>query len=291
MPAGSGSGPRVDVRDRGVPGADDVAYPDDTVRSPRQRSVGSSTDASRARARAAAVGHSRRVRLLRIALPVIAAVILLVFGGITLVRSLVPGLDISALSLSSEGIVMEHPRLSGHGPDRSYEITADRAIQSLTDPNRIDLVKISAVITMRDGKVVNVSADKGIFDNGKEILKLRDNIRFKSTAGEDGVMSSADIDLKSGDMTTETPLQIKSQTFSIKAGGGESAKNGDSLVFRGGVHVTIDSKAESTSSASKPSDTAPGAAVSPSAPAPATVPATNPAVAPSPGAPSTESRP
>lgn len=216
---------------------------------------------NRARARRAAAGHSRRVRLLRIALPVLAAVIVVGFGAVTLVRSFAPGLDISALRLSSDGIVMEKPRLSGHGPDRSYEITAARAVQSLTETDRIDLEKIKAVITMSDGRVVDVSARSGIFNNKKELLTLEHDIVISSSAGDSGSLSSAVIDLKTGNMTTDRPVDLGSKTFAIQAGAATSANNGNMLTFSKGVKVTITpaSPAPSASGSSNPSPQVPAA--------------------------------
>ncbi len=215
-------------------------------------------EAERVRARRAAAGHSRRVRFLRFALPALAAVIVLAFGAVTLVRSFAPGLDISALRLSSDGIVMENPRLSGHGPDRSYEITADRAVQSLTETDRIDLEKIKAVITMSDGRVVDVSARSGIFNNKKETLRLENDIVISSSAGDSGRLSSALVDLKTGNMTTDQPVDLGSKTFAIQAGAAVSQDNGNKLNFRQGVKVTI-TPATPQDAAASPSSSSPQA--------------------------------
>lgn len=194
-----------------------------------------------ARARAAARGHSRVVRSLRIALPAIALLIVAGLAGAALLPSLLgPGLDIGSVGVSSEGLVMDKPRLSGRDGERSYEVTADRAVQSLANPKLVELEGIIAQISLPRGNWVRLNAKRGLYDSEAETLKLTEGITVASRDGEDAVLDSADVDLKTGAATSSSPLEIRGPRGTIRAGGASVADPGGAIVFNNGVSLTVE---------------------------------------------------
>src|SRR6202140_2031233 len=111
---------------------------------------------------AIAARHSRRVRILRVAVP---AVVLLSMATIVLVsvfnpfRMLLPKLplDMGNLVVSGTKITMEAPHLAGYTPDqRPYEGWAKTATQDITDPDRGNLRTLREKVLMEDQRTRGV---------------------------------------------------------------------------------------------------------------------------------------
>src|SRR5438128_1989572 len=104
---------------------------------------------------ARAARHSKRVRFLRRAIPVI---VLLALGAILAVSIFNPfrmllnlPLSVGNLVVSGTKITMEAPRLAGYTPDqRAYELSAHAAVQDVTDPTKVELQILHAKIEMED---------------------------------------------------------------------------------------------------------------------------------------------
>src|SRR6478735_6768714 len=96
------------------------------------------------RAFRAAVRHSRHVRLLRIAVPLSVAVLLV--GGVAFTALVKPlrvlssaNVDVGSLVVSGTKIMMQQPRLAGFTRDnRRYNMIAQAAAQDLTKPDVVE---------------------------------------------------------------------------------------------------------------------------------------------------------
>ncbi len=191
-------------------------------------------------ARAAAARHSRRVRRLKILLPVSGAVIVAGIGLTMLVSALTPGFDLGSVQLSSDGIVMDNPHISGHdAKNRSYEVTADRAVQSITDPKQVKLENISARINLGDGAWAAFTAGTGRYNGNNEHLSLDDRIAVETSDGYHATLKAAEIDLRGGTISSDTPIVFSSREATIKAGTLAVDENGRAIVFSDGVTMTI----------------------------------------------------
>jgi lipopolysaccharide export system protein LptC len=204
--------------------------------SPPQRA----DDPRRINARRVSSGHSRVVRRLRWLLPAAAFVIIAGFAGAMVAPSLLPGIDLGDVGVSTEGLVMANPKLSGHDGDRSYDITAARAVQSLTNPKLIELDGIDARITLPNGGWVVLKAIRGQYDSEVERLKLSEGITLESSDGEEASFTTADIDLKTGLVVSDSPLTIDGPRGKISAGSAEASGDGTGIVFKDGVKLTLD---------------------------------------------------
>lgn len=190
-----------------------------------------------------ALRHSRRVRWLRICLPIgIAAVLLAVvaanyvppIGGFRL-----PG-ELGKLVISGTKITMEQPRLTGFTADsRVYEFSADTAAQDITKPDFMELRKLHAKMELEDKSTVDMSAASGVYNVKTEILTLNDNIELISSTGYEGRLSEAVIDVRQGNVVSDKPVWVKLLNGFLNAQRLEVIDKGTVVRFGGGVAMTL----------------------------------------------------
>lgn len=192
----------------------------------------------------AAARHSRVVRFLRFAIPAgIAAIasILLVatfFNPFRLIAAF--PIDPGKISLSGTKIVMELPRLTGFTTDaRPYELTARAAAQDLTKPEILELKDINAQVELKDGQHVTITSLTGVYDTKGELLRLNDHITVNSSSGYEGHLSEATINVASGNIVSENPVELRLPNGSLNANRLEVMENGAVILFGGGVEMTI----------------------------------------------------
>lgn len=190
-----------------------------------------------------AARHSRRVRWLRIGIPVALLIGALVLALVTWLNPLrfLAGLPISIgdVVVSGTKIKMENPKLSGYTRDsRRYNLTAGAAAQDLTRPGVIELQQITAMVEMEDKSPVTLSAVSGVFDTKKELLTLERNIVVTSPNYQ-GFLEQATIDTRSGNVTSEKPVSLKMLNGTVDAQRFELTQGGDLIRFDQGVVVNL----------------------------------------------------
>ena len=188
--------------------------------------------------------HSRRVRLLRVAIPVVLAVSLVAitlviwFNPLRLLSELPIGVD--GLVISGSKMTMAQPRLSGYmRDDRRYELSASAAAQDITRPDIVDLQQPRASLEMLDRSKIDMQAAVGIFDRKAGVLTLRRDIVLTSTSGYEVRLSQAVIDVHNGDIVSEQPVEVKMQQGTLNANRLEITKSGEIIRFDGGVTMTL----------------------------------------------------
>jgi lipopolysaccharide export system protein LptC len=188
--------------------------------------------------------HSRRVRFLRLAVPIV-----FVFGFLTLaLASWLSPLGILAklpavsgtLVVSGSKITMELPRLAGFTHDeRAYQLTAKSASQDLTNPNVVELTDIKAKVQMQDKGLVEMSANNGVYDSKAELLTLGHDILLVSSSGYEGRLSQAVVDIRKGHIVSDKPVEVKFLNGFLNANRLEVEGSGDLIRFEGGVAMTL----------------------------------------------------
>jgi lipopolysaccharide export system protein LptC len=197
------------------------------------------------RAFRAAVRHSRHVRLLRIAVPLSVAVLLV--GGVAFTALVKPlrvlsnaNVDVGSLVVSGTKIMMQQPRLAGFTRDnRRYNMIAQAAAQDLTKPDMVELHGINATMEMKDGAVFETVAKDGLYNTKTEQLTLTQNIVVTSSSGYQAFLNEAVIDVRAGKIVSEKPVEVKTATWTINANGMEVGESGDLMRFDRGVFVTL----------------------------------------------------
>jgi lipopolysaccharide export system protein LptC len=210
-----------------------------TSRAPRQIGRAGGDRVFRAAAR-----HSRFVRFLRMAIPagilaIIATIVVATFFNPFRLITAFP-IDPGKISLSGTKIVMELPRLNGFTTDsRPYELTARAAAQDITKLEILELKDISAHVELKDGQRVTIKSINGVYDTKGELLKLNDHIVLNSSSGYEGHLSEATVNVGSGHIVSESPVEVKLPDGLLNANRLEVMENGAVILFGGGVEMTL----------------------------------------------------
>ncbi|MBO9457834.1 MULTISPECIES: LPS export ABC transporter periplasmic protein LptC [Stappiaceae] len=191
------------------------------------------------RAQRAARRHSLMVRIMRWLFPGVGLLILAVMVGLVVLFNVLSGLGATNMMLTSEGLVMDHPELSGHDGDRSYRVTAYRAIQRLSDPRVIDLETIRADITLSKDQSAQIVALKGTYNNATESLRLYEGIQLEWSEGYTVDLSEVEIDLSNGALKTSQVVSIRSDQGRVVAGKLDYDKAKGIVRFSDGIKMTL----------------------------------------------------
>lgn len=194
----------------------------------------------RERERLRARRHTRTVRRLRILLPVASAAIATGLIGATILPKLFPIAALAGLSLTSEGLVMNEPRLAGHlGEGRRYEVVAERAIQSLLNPSRLALEGLMADFDMGEGQRVTIAGHRADYDTDTEILTVDGGVTIDSSDGSTVSLKGATVDLGQRRVDSDGAIEIASPKGDIRAGSLTVLDGGALMRMAGGVSITI----------------------------------------------------
>ena len=191
-------------------------------------------------ARLAADRHSRRVRRLKILLPAAATVIVVGIVAVAWVQSrLLGALDVKNVLFSKDGLTMVEPHLSGHAEGRAYDVSAQRAFQSLENPKIIGLEGIDGRIEMADGSWSKIESARGRYDGTRERLTLDGDVRVTTSSGWHANGEHADADLTNGHISSGTPIVITGRNGRIESDAIEVGDGGHHVRFTGNVRMTF----------------------------------------------------
>ena len=194
---------------------------------------------------AGAARHSRMVRVLRIAVPVIVILAMTAIVAVSIFnpfRMLLPKLpvDMGNLVVSGTKITMESPHLSGYSPDqRPYELWAKTATQDLTDPDHVDLRALRAKVLMEDRTTVTLDARTGLFDTKQQLLDLHKDIFLQSSTGYEARLSQAFVDIVKGTVTSEEHVDVKLLNGTLTADRLRITGGGELVRFEGNVVMNL----------------------------------------------------
>jgi lipopolysaccharide export system protein LptC len=193
----------------------------------------------------AALRHSRHVRILRLAIPLSAAIVVVAGAAFTYVFKPLRGLsgmpvDVGSVVVSGTKIKMNQPRLAGVTRDnRRYDMVAQAAAQDLTKPDMVELQGIHATMEMRDKVTFETVAKEGLYNTKTEQLTLNHNIVVTSSSGYQAFLNEAVVDVRGSKIVSDKPVEVKTATWSINANRMEVSESGDLMRFDRGVFVTL----------------------------------------------------
>ena len=201
-----------------------------------------SSEFKRAEAVRVARGHSSLIRRLRFGVPGAALVLALGFAGWVYADRPDPiqAPDLASLGLTGASITMEKPKLSGfNSENRAYQVTADSAAQQISEPHKVDLSKLTAQIQFGKDGWARLAASLGKLDAEKQSLDLERSVTVTTDAGDTAQLSRAQVGLKDGAIKSDAPVNVTAGTTLLTADGMEIGDNGDKIIFRGHVSVTL----------------------------------------------------
>ncbi|HXL48170.1 MAG TPA: LPS export ABC transporter periplasmic protein LptC [Xanthobacteraceae bacterium] len=192
-----------------------------------------------------AVRHSRHVRVLRLALPLTAAVVLVAAAAFSFLFKplrMLSGMpvDIGRMVVSGTKIMMHQPRLAGVTRDnRHYNMVAQAAAQDVTKPDMLELQGVHATMEMRDKVSFETTAKAGLYNTKTEQLTLNQNVVVTSSSGYQAFLNEAVVDVRASRIVSEKPVEVKTATWTISANRMEVSESGDLVRFDRGVFVTL----------------------------------------------------
>ncbi|RFC63190.1 LPS export ABC transporter periplasmic protein LptC [Fulvimarina endophytica] len=197
-------------------------------------------DARQAREFASARRSGRRVKTLKIVLPVVGCLIVAAGIAITVVARAIPdGVRLSNASIQDGRVVMDDPRMSGvDANDRPFQLVAQKAMQAITG-GAVDLEGINAKVSISDDASAVIRASAGHYDPEGQKLNLTGKLDVQTTDGMEIAMRSAAIDLDEGVLTSDEPLFIQTSRQEIRANALRLSDSGDKIRLSGGVSIVL----------------------------------------------------
>src|ERR1043166_3867347 len=164
------------------------------------------------------------------------------FSPTRLLAKLPTGGSLGSVGISGSKITMALPRLEGFTRDsRPYQLTAKTAAQDLLKPDNVELSEIRTKMETADKAVVEMTAATGLNHSKADQLVLRDSIVIKSTSGYEGHLSEAVVDMRSGHIVSDKPVEVKLLNGILNAN--RLAVEGELIRFDGGVTLNMDGRA------------------------------------------------
>ena len=170
--------------------------------------------------RIAAARHTRRVRILKSALPATA---LLVIAGYSLSVFDKTGWGESLAQLEvphilAENLAMDNPHYEGFNADGGrYWVTAKKAMQDLKNLSLIKLEAISGELIAANKDRTKLTATRGTFNNKQSVIELFDAIDIAGDNGLKAQLTRATIKTKEGVILSDAPVRVEMPAGTITA--------------------------------------------------------------------------
>jgi lipopolysaccharide export system protein LptC len=188
----------------------------------------------------AAKRHSRRVRILRWALPAAA------LGGLALIALFLVldpfrfyrdfPIEFGRISITDNKLTIDAPKLTGFTQDRRpYSVTADSAAQDLAKSNIIELSGIHGQVELANRGETSMRAKAGLYDMKAGVLRLSQGIEITATGGYRVSLTDALLEVRKGHIVTDKPVRAIFPEGSLVADRLEIFDHGDRTRFEGNV--------------------------------------------------------
>jgi lipopolysaccharide export system protein LptC len=182
--------------------------------------------------------RSRLILLLRRALPAAIAAVFAVLIGWVLVRTVLTAL--SDLTRAAAVIHMTNPHFYGqddHG--RNFVVAAREAQRSLRVTGEIRLTEPDLKLAGTGGRSFAVSARQGVYDDASHRISLQGDVRVSTGDGTTFRTQQALIDMRSGTVSGNSPVQGAGPLGQINASSYAIYDRGAQAVFTGQVHAHL----------------------------------------------------
>ena len=195
------------------------------------------------RSSAVSVRYSRFVGVMKLVLPISAA--LLIGLVIAWPDSGPPrsglGLTFARVDFGEDGDVgMARVRYVGvDQQNRPFVVTAGRVLPKTKDAQRLALEELQADMTLDNGRWVTLIANSGIYDRDLETLQLNGTVDIYSDDGLELHTTSAFVNFETGQALGQNPVRGQGPFGLLTAKAFKLFNNGQRIVFTGGVKLTI----------------------------------------------------
>lgn len=207
---------------------------------------------------AVAARHSRRVRVLRVAVPVIVVVAMGAIVAVSIFnpfRILLPKLpvDFGNVVVSGTKITMESPHMAGFSADkRPYEVWAKTATQDVTAPDHVELNALRAKMLNEDQSTVTLVARDGLMNTKDQMLDLHHDIYVQTSTGNEAWMSQATVDMAKGDVASDEHVDVKFIGGTVSSDRLRVTGGGEVVRFEGNVVMHLDNAQDPSAAPAAP---------------------------------------
>ncbi|MGH6927161.1 MAG: LPS export ABC transporter periplasmic protein LptC [Dongiaceae bacterium] len=181
--------------------------------------------------------YGRGARIAKVVLPLLALGLAGLIFAWSQINPIISRIPISETELAPEEIdtvTMENARFVGVDAEgRSYNVTADRAIQSTDDDQHIILQQPRADIVLADGTKIAIRSDTGGLQRDTRTLDLSGSVTLLQDGGYEFRTNKARIDLNGRTAAGDAIVEGHGPTGEIRADGFEITDRGERVVFRG----------------------------------------------------------
>jgi lipopolysaccharide export system protein LptC len=206
------------------------------------RGVAARTGQVTARAPRAGSGYTRFVMLMKVVLPLVAAVLVALVAVWPQFREIREGfrIELSKINLPTGGQRVTNARYAGtDARGRPFTVTAESAAQEEGQPDIIKLDKPKADITLQNNVWVAATAVDGSFYRNEQILQLSGGVNIFHDAGFEMQSENATIDLKSGVAEGKEKVEGQGPTGTLTAAGFRVMDSGARVLFSGPAKMVL----------------------------------------------------
>jgi lipopolysaccharide export system protein LptC len=151
-------------------------------------------------------------------------------------------LEIKDVQISNSGeIALTGARYQGvTSSGQPFLITADQASEANNGSGHIDMQQPRATITMKNGQIIKLQSNYGVFDQPDNIVDMAGNVVVVQPARNLTLMSdSLFADLKLGEMRSLVPVTVTDDARRIDAETMTVFDNGDRILFGGAARMVM----------------------------------------------------
>jgi len=187
--------------------------------------------------------YSRFVLLMKLALPVIAGVVIVLVIVWPELTSSPERFRIGISDLSVEtagGQRVVNARFNGiDSSNRPYSVTADAVVQAENGKGRFELNQPKADITLESGAWVAITSPSGTYWRNRELLQLAGGVNLFHDQGYEFKTPEASIDFASGTAAGDRPVAGQGPFGRITAEGFHIVENGARVLFKGKASLIL----------------------------------------------------
>ena len=192
--------------------------------------------------RDSAVRNSRRVKKLRIVIPMIAAAMAAAIMAVTAVNRVDEGflLRFAGLNRTIVEPQIVNPRFSYvDEAGRDYEIEADAAVQDEQTPSAFNLINPHAILSPQDADRTDVISDTGVYRQDSKIVDLAGGVVMRYADEYVFRTNAASIMLEEERLRGDLPVRGEGPMGNVEAQGFEVLDGGKRIIFEGDVRLEL----------------------------------------------------
>lgn len=161
------------------------------------------------------------VRVLRLAVPVVGALVLVALLAQIIISSLGSRFSVGNISISPEAVTIEAPDYAGILQDGSaYRVSASSARAATTQTDLIDLSEAKLVIDRIDGVQLSADAAMARLDTTNQTTSVAGVADIADSTGTTGTLTNSVFDFRAQVLTTEGAVSIDyADGTTVRAGG------------------------------------------------------------------------